>query len=154
MVNVDSELKAYLLQSFDERVELRKAMINKNPGKNQKDKPMSEETRLLQNAYRTMKRDKIDIPTEWEVTDEFEMEKETFGYQRSRKERQIDQEIIQIYRERHKQQTIIQKLKEQLTTKYPIEISFGQAKFFEFIFQNPYIYDQNFEICWNDDELR
>lgn len=45
-------------------------------------------------------------------------------------------------------------LKEQITTKHTINPSFGKACYFEFVFTNPYNRDCNFEITWDDSELR
>ena len=45
-------------------------------------------------------------------------------------------------------------LREQITTKHSIVASFGQAVFFEFELTNPYNVEHNFEIEWDDSELR
>jgi nephrocystin-4 len=82
------------------------------------------------------------------------MDKESYSYQRSRIERQADLNTIKIYRERHKRKTIVDVLREQLTTKVNLQTSFGQAYYFEFILQNPYGHDENIEIRWNDEDLR
>ena len=45
-------------------------------------------------------------------------------------------------------------MREQITTKYTIDASFGQGYFFEYVLENPYNIDQVFEIEWDDTDLR
>jgi hypothetical protein len=45
-------------------------------------------------------------------------------------------------------------LRNQITTKHTIVASFGQAVFFEFMLTNPYHLEHNFEISYDDAELR
>lgn len=74
MVNLDSNLKSYLLQSFNERMALRQDVVEIK--KNQiEPSDISEESRLLKNAYRLMRRDNIEIPTDWEFGDEIVFKK-------------------------------------------------------------------------------
>jgi nephrocystin-4 len=75
-------------------------------------------------------------------------------YKRSRKERQDDLATIQVYREKNKNQTIMQRLTDEITTRFQIHTSYGQAHYFEFILQNPYGNDENFELNWAQDDLR
>jgi nephrocystin-4 len=147
MIEVDSELKDALENAYVERAQLRKAM----EGKPSEQKPISEEVRLLHRAYRHMREDNIDVPEEWQLAD---CEDDEFAYKRSRAERKKDMETIEVYRERHKRSLIQSALKKQLTTVHKIDASFGQGYFFEFVFRNPYNEDHNFEIFWEDTELR
>jgi chorismate mutase len=74
MVNLDSNLKSYLLQSFNERMALRQDVVEIK--KHQiEPSDISEESRLLKNAYRLMRRDNIEIPTDWEIGDEIVFKK-------------------------------------------------------------------------------
>ncbi|KAJ3389717.1 Nephrocystin-4 [Lobulomyces angularis] len=75
-------------------------------------------------------------------------------YQMTRQERQKDLQNIDIFRERKKIFAVQNLLREQITTKCTITPSFGKACYFEFFFTNPQSKEQNFEIVWDDAELR
>jgi hypothetical protein len=85
-------------------------------------------------------------------------------YQMTRQERQRDILLMDSYRERKKMVNIHNSLREQITTRHTVRASFGRceirtliilrAYYFEFLFTNPYDRDQNFEIAWDDAELR
>lgn len=45
-------------------------------------------------------------------------------------------------------------MRRQITTKHIINASFSQGHFFEFVLQNPYSTDQNFEVSWDNTNLR
>jgi nephrocystin-4 len=147
MVEIDSELKDLLQNTYIERVQLRKAMES-NP---QETTPINEDVRLLHRAFKHMKEDNIVVPEEWLLGG---IDDDTYAYKRSRQERKKDLETLQIYRERHKHSTIQNILKQQLTATQKIDVSLGQGYFFEFVFKNPYSEDHNYEIFWEDSELR
>jgi hypothetical protein len=75
-------------------------------------------------------------------------------YNLSREERSRDLHTMDIFRERKKKTVVEGFLKQQITTKQVIITSFGQAVYFEYKFTNPYNVEHNFEIVWNDHELR
>lgn len=75
-------------------------------------------------------------------------------YQMTRQERQRDLQTMDLFRERRKITTIQGALKDQITSKHVLNVTFGTAYFFEFFFNNPYSHEQNFEIVWDDQELR
>jgi hypothetical protein len=75
-------------------------------------------------------------------------------YQMTRQERQRDILLMDSYRDRKKMVNIHNSLREQITTRHTVRASFGKAYYFEFLFTNPYDRDQNFEIAWDDAELR
>jgi hypothetical protein len=75
-------------------------------------------------------------------------------YNLSREERSRDLHTMDIFRERKKRTVVEGFLKQQITTKQVIIASFGQAVYFEYRFTNPYNMEHNFEIVWNDHELR
>jgi len=55
---------------------------------------------------------------------------------------------------RKKKATVEESLRQQITTRHTIKASFGQAVFFEFLLTNPYNIEHNFEILWDDSEVR
>jgi nephrocystin-4 len=150
MVDIDSELKQKLLDNYNERVETKKAALDHQDPSN----PLTEEGKRLQNVYRAMKKDKVDAPITWDVSDYVKSGPESFAYKQSRSERQKDLETVEIFRERHKKSAIRDALRQQLTTKHVLDASFGQGYFFEFILENPYQQDHNFEFSWDDSDLR
>ncbi|KAJ3342983.1 Nephrocystin-4 [Kappamyces sp. JEL0680] len=149
MVDVDSELKQILQTSYQERSEMKKAAMDQEPTQ-----PLTEDGKRLQTVYRAMKKEKVEAPITWDVSDYVKVGAESFVYKQTRSEKQKDLETLEIYRERRKKKTIQDALREQITTRHPIDASFGQGYYFEFVLENPYQQDHNFEISWDDTDLR
>lgn len=96
MPDADSELRALLQTMYEERVESKKAAMDKvDPTE-----PLTEDGKKLQNVYRAMKKDKVDAPFSWDISDYIKSGPESFMYKQSRQERQKDLETVEIYRER------------------------------------------------------
>ena len=62
--------------------------------------PLTEEGKKLQRIYRAMKKDKVDAPFSWDISDYVQSGPDSFVYKQSRQERQKDLEIVEIFRER------------------------------------------------------
>lgn len=62
--------------------------------------PLTEEGKKLQHVYRAMKKDKIDAPFTWDISDYVKSGPDSFVYKQSRQERQKDLQTIEIFRER------------------------------------------------------
>jgi hypothetical protein len=110
-------------------------------------------------AERNRKLDRVRRIKEREVSDGRDgngsnPDKIPFSYQMSRQERQRDLQTIDIFRERRKENTIESALTREITVNHTINASFGQAHYFEYMFTNPYNEEHNFEISWDDEELR
>ncbi|KAJ3107236.1 Nephrocystin-4 [Phlyctochytrium planicorne] len=82
------------------------------------------------------------------------VEEENFSYRLTRQDRQRDLETISIFRERKRPDLIERALTKSMTTTYSVTIGYGGARFFEFVFTNPYDEEHLFEVSWIDDELR
>ena len=63
-------------------------------------------------------------------------------------------QTVEIFRERKKAVVITHSLQEQITSKHVIYPHFGQGLFIEFHFTNPYGEPHNFQVNFDDHELR
>ncbi|KAJ3068829.1 Nephrocystin-4 [Podochytrium sp. JEL0797] len=148
LIEIDSELAQMLSTAYEERVRSRKK-ASKHDSKEDEEflENVSDRRRKLDRVKRIMQRSHQYESALTEAT-------MPFYYNLTRQERQRDLDTIDVFRERRKPPLIEKKLADQITVTHIINASFGQGHFFEYIFTNPYNEDHNFEIEWDDEELR
>ncbi|KAI8901135.1 hypothetical protein BC833DRAFT_579101 [Globomyces pollinis-pini] len=153
MVDIEPDLRQVLKKNLEERQELRKAMNNDKP-KIESIQSQSDEERRKKIALQFLQKENLGLSPEWNIFDHVDDLPNSFAYKQSREERERDMQTIEIFRERRKKNAIETALRNQITTKHVIDVSFGQGYFFEFVLENPYNNDHNFEILWDNSELR
>ncbi|KAJ3034128.1 Nephrocystin-4 [Rhizophlyctis rosea] len=142
--DVDQELQ-YVLRTAAEERENAKGKVDE--GVDLKD----EKRRKLARLRRVREKEGVASPNVFE--DKVE-DSQVSTYQLSRQDRQRDLQTVDIFRERRKGHSIEEELKRQITTHHAVHASLGQAYYVEFMFQNPYNLEHNFEVSWDDGELR
>ncbi|KAJ3035882.1 Nephrocystin-4 [Rhizophlyctis rosea] len=144
---VDQELHHVLRAAAQDRMKAKRGASKVDEGVELVD----EKRRKLARLRRVREKENIVSPNVFGDTPE---EDPVFTYQMSRQDRQRDLQTVDIFRERRKGHTIEEELKRQITTNHTVHASLGQAYYFEFLFQNPYNMEHNFEVSWDDVELR
>ncbi|KAI9340885.1 hypothetical protein BDR26DRAFT_342199 [Obelidium mucronatum] len=147
LIEVDAELSQMLSTAYEERVRSRKKANKQNKDDDEFLENVGDRRRKLDRVKRIMQRNHQYESALTEAT-------MPFYYNLTRQERQRDLDTIDVFRDRRKPPLIEKKLSEQITVIHVINASFGQGHYFEYLFTNPYNEDHNFEIKWDDEELR
>ncbi|KAJ3031857.1 UNVERIFIED_CONTAM: Nephrocystin-4 [Siphonaria sp. JEL0065] len=147
LIEIDAELSQMLSTAYEERVRSRKKATKHNKEDDEFLENVGDRRRKLDRVKRIMQRSHQYESALTEAT-------MPFYYNLTRQERQRDLDTIDVFRDRRKPPLIEKKLADQITVTHLINASFGQGHYFEYIFTNPYNEDHNFEINWNDEELR